>query len=336
MKYISLFILFLLIASSAEAQVTRYVSTSGDDQDGANTCFDSEAPCRTIGQAINVASSADSIIVAGGAYTESLNIDKSLIIEGAGEGITIIQAHADPFTADERVITIEGDDGSPKVEISGLTIRHGNPKDELDALDDGGGIYNDQAGLTLESVTFSANSGDLGGGLYSVDSSPTLTYVTFTGNEAEFGGGMHNRRGDPILTDITFINNTATEQGGGFYNVDNSDPRLTDVVFEDNHSENRGGAITSTLQSHPVFTNVTFDNNSADSDGGAFRNSGSSHPEFYNVTFTGNTAVQFGGAISNSSSSSPVFTGVTFSNNSAGMDGVAWTITDPLILCSPM
>jgi hypothetical protein len=63
---------------TGQAQTTRYVATTGDDQGGVNTCANPEMPCRTVSQAIAFAANGDIIQIAGGAYTEAITINKSL------------------------------------------------------------------------------------------------------------------------------------------------------------------------------------------------------------------------------------------------------------------
>ncbi len=308
----------LMAAPGVHAQVVRYVAITGNDQDAANTCFDPDHPCRTINQALDVSSGGDTILIGGGVYTETLEIFRSLTLRGAGQGITIIQAHAQPFTAETGVILIDGSGGNREVRISDMTIRHGVGG----GANQGGGIHNIMARVILESVTFFANSGR-GGGFHNLEGDSKLTDVTFTENRGDFGGGMFNRGADPILTNIRFIDNEATAQGGGMQNEGGSSPVLMDVMFRGNSSGNNGGGMTCTSQSESVFTNVVFENNSAQNHGGGLRNSSSSNAILTNVVFSGNSAGRDGGALSNAIGSSPVFKDVTFTGNSSERNGGA-------------
>ena len=107
-------------------------------------------PCSLRG-AIMVASPRDTIEIPAGTYTLTLlldlTIDKSLSLEGAGSGDTIIQAAAGEGIADFRVLKITGD-SRPNVAISNVTIRHGGGRD-------GGGISNSGGTLTISGSTIS-------------------------------------------------------------------------------------------------------------------------------------------------------------------------------------
>ncbi len=321
MKSVWILLMMCAVAPLVQGQVVRHVAISGNDQDAANTCFDPENPCRTINQALDVSSSGDTISIGGGVYTETLEIVRSLTLRGAGQGITILQAHAQPFTSESGVIAIDGGGGNRQVRISDMTIRHGAGNNTA-----GGGVHNAGASVTLESVTFFANSGR-GGGFHNNEGAAELVDVTFTENRGDFGGGMYNRGADPVLTNVRFIDNAATAQGGGLHNEGGSSPELTDVLFRGNSSVNNGGAMTNTTESNTQLTNVIFENNTATNHGGALRNSSNSHPVLDNVVFTGNSAGLSGGAISNTIASSPVLDNVEFTGNSAGRHGGALHIS---------
>src|ERR1700757_4048383 len=69
-----------LLGSVASAS-TRYVDgVNGSDM---NNCLSSESACKTIGHAVSLASSGDSIMVAAATYSENLTIGTSLTLIGS-------------------------------------------------------------------------------------------------------------------------------------------------------------------------------------------------------------------------------------------------------------
>jgi predicted outer membrane repeat protein len=289
---VSIVILTVVIGAALEGQVTRYVSVTGDDLAGGNTCGDESSPCRTIGQAISVSSGGDVVIIAAGAYTESIAIDKALSLQGAGRGITIIQAHAAAGSASNRVIEITDVSGA---EISGLTIRHG--------VMDGGPFVG------------------IGGGIASLNSSLVLEEVAVTDNSAESqGGGIFSDGGAIVLNDVIIRGNAAV-QGGGLWTRDNS-PELMDVVFEDNAANGSGGGGMFAGDANPTLTNVIFARNKTPlmlGGGGGMRNAATT-AELVNVQFIGNES-QLGGGMYNTGESVITMTDVLFMENEAGSRG---------------
>ena len=340
-RFIVVLIAFSFFVVPLQAQVTRYIDAlNGNDQ--ANTCFDPGIPCRTINHTVSVAGNYDTLQLAGGIYTESITIDKSLSILGAGESITIIQAHAQPGMATTRVITIAG---GLEVEITGVVIRHGNVAGR------GGGLFNNGSTLTLTEVSIRNNYAHYGGGLINFNGSSTLTDVSFIGNSsinhgggmfeysdipqlssistlnrvsfidnsAEFGAGMAIESRSPVLIDVNFSGNSAEESGGGMHNFLSS-PILTDVTFSSNSTDGRGGGMANTFSSFPMLTDVSFINNNAHSGGGCY-NSDNSSPTLTNVSLSGNQAESGGGGMYNRAGASPNLTYVSFSGNSAELGG---------------
>jgi predicted outer membrane repeat protein len=173
----------------------------------------------------------------------------------------------------------------------------------------------------------------------------------------EEGGGMNISKGSPLITNCTFINNSASDDGGGVYNVGtyglDDGPILTNCTFFRNAAASRGGGISYyhgsrklvdctfgnnwaakggggmfIRWSSPTLTNSTFIGNYADgAGGGAIRTMVlvGHTPEFTNCIFSGNSASTDGGAIVTTHDYS-IFTNCTFSENSAGADGGVYSI----------
>jgi hypothetical protein len=234
-------VLFLALAPTALASSTWYVDgVNGSD---SNDCKSPQTACKTIGHAISLASSGDSIMVAAETYTENLTIGISLKVIGSGPTTTIIDGGAT-----NTVITLN----SGQVTLSGLTIQNGyaqngggiynngtltinhstitqNHATKLGFFGGGGGIYN-QGGLTINNSTVSGNSTALGrfrygGGIWN-GGILTIKNSTISGNESLNGGGIYNRSGLTISgstisgnTAPSYYNSGDNAEGGGIYNA---------------------------------------------------------------------------------------------------------------------
>jgi hypothetical protein len=114
--------LFLALAPTALASSKWYVDgVNGNDN---NDCKSRQTACKTIGHAISLASSGDSILVAAATYTENLTIGVSLKVVGSGAKTTIIDG-----MGSGTVVGISN--ANAHVTLSKLTIQNGGP--------DGGG-----------------------------------------------------------------------------------------------------------------------------------------------------------------------------------------------------
>jgi predicted outer membrane repeat protein len=87
-------------------------------------------------------------------------------------------------------------------------------------LGEGGGILN-VGTLTVSGSTLCGNSADLGGGIFSDGFSTTVRNCAFTGNSATRGGGIYFGSAPGLLEvqGSTFSRNTASDSGGGIYNL---------------------------------------------------------------------------------------------------------------------
>jgi predicted outer membrane repeat protein len=196
--------LFLTLSPVALASNTWYVDgMHGDDN---NNCKSRQSACKTIGHAISLASSGDSIMVAAAVYQENLTIDFSLKIVGSDAKTTIIDGGGV-----DNVIYVPG--SSTSVVISALTIRNG-----------GRGIVN-YGMLSVNKAIITKNTSQQGAGINNVGT-VTLNDSTLSGNTAvyaydDWGGAIYNS-GTVTLNRSTLTLNSVSANyayGGGIYST---------------------------------------------------------------------------------------------------------------------
>lgn len=308
------------------AQGVRYVESVGVD---TGNCDNPDYPCMTISYAVLQAESGDTILISEGIFTEpdGIIIEKSIVLLGAGDSVTIIQAHEEPEMATSRVITVEG---AFRVTISGTTIRHGYAN-KADTGSSGGGIYCDSAFLTLIKVRLNKNFAEFsGGGLACFSSTTTMTTVVFDDNTAyaqsgRGGGGLYMSSSTGNFDNLDFINNSASiglgggaylfgtsyeidssrftqnkaSLGGGIFVRAGSSAFLTNCIVSDNTTRVSGGGIYTTADSL-FLNNVLISGNYGDATGGGIYIA-SGYADLKNLSIRVNRA-QNGGGIYNKSS----------------------------------
>jgi hypothetical protein len=297
--------LILFAAVPAALASTWYVNgVSGSD---SNNCTLPTTPCKTIGRAILLAASGDTVMVAAATYTENLTINITVKVIGSGASTTIIDGGGV-----RTVVTISNT--SAHLTLSKLTIRNGYAQF-------GGGIYN-LGMLTLSHSIISGNHAFIycpkgclvaGGGIYS-RGTLTINNSTISGNSAVVtgcllftscsasasGGGMYSA-GTLTINNSTISGNTASKNcgaqsrcfasGGGIASGD-----LTLTIASSTLSGNSGGGIYFD-GALAIINNTTISGNSPT---GIFNNTMLS---IYNSTISGNTFTgiySLGGAIQNS------------------------------------
>ncbi len=227
--------LFLALAPIASASSTRYVDgVHGSD---SNDCKSAQTACKTIGHAISLAHSGDSIIVAAATYTENLTIGKDLkiigtnatttIIDGGAKGTVITIAQPTSHVTFSAVTIQNGRNGfGAGISNNGtLTVKNSTISGNH-ALSDrgtgGGGIYN-SGKATINNSTISGNSasadgftsaGAVGGGIYN-SGKATINNSTISGNSASAGGISEAAEGGGIGNDGTLTINNSTVSGNG-------------------------------------------------------------------------------------------------------------------------
>jgi hypothetical protein len=245
-----LLVLFLSLTSIALASTTWYVDgMNGSDN---NDCKSPQTACKTIGHAISLASSGDSIMVAPATYTENLSIGVSLRVIGSGATTTIIDGGGA-----NTVVNISGG----VVLLSKVTIRNGH------TANGGGGIDNNAATLTISNSTLSGNSASVGGGIYNYLGNLTINTSTFSGNSAAYyGGGIHNFGSKLTINRSTFSGNFAAFGGGAISNYKGL--TINNSTISGNSAYSGGGIYNVRKRPSAVINNSTLSGNRAGASGG--------------------------------------------------------------------
>lgn len=166
---------------------TLYVHAATGDDNG--NCQDPAAPCQTVGYAISQAVDGDTILIAGGQYTENLFIDAGLTLRGA------FAVAGTQWTPDGDETTIDGSGQQAPV----ITIA-----DMGDST------------VTLESLTITGGEGECSGGVCGGNSPLVIRNSTIRDNTATGGGGAL-ARGNPTTIEDSYIlnNHLQSDQGPG-------------------------------------------------------------------------------------------------------------------------
>ncbi|MFZ5902859.1 MAG: M4 family metallopeptidase [Chloroflexota bacterium] len=206
---------------TAQAGVTRYVSPTGSDDGGNNTCTNPATPCLTIQRAVNASSTIDSdtIKVATGTYTfaGSGNPTPNVVII-TGKHITLSGGWDSGFGMQTGVSIIDGENTSQGIEgnASGKSITIERfVIQNCRTWDKGSGIYNNESTLTINNSTISNNSaGRQGGGIYNNGGTLSINNSSISNNTAGEGGGVFTRNGYVTITNSTISENKAGNGGG--------------------------------------------------------------------------------------------------------------------------
>jgi len=306
----------LIMLSSPALAGTWYVNgVNGDD---GNDCKTKVTACATIGHAISLASSGDTIQIAAATYQENLSIPRNLTLNGVKAATTIIDG-----TQSGNVFTVGG---GISLTLSNLTIKRGV------GYSGGGGVYN-LGTLTVNNSFFYVNQALTGGAILN-NGTATISNTTFNSNSPYFFGhsascGAIDNRSAMTITASTFDTNYAqnnSTSGGAICN--GGTLTITDSTLSNNSSGGNnagyGGAIY-TYAGTLTVTNSTFTGNAATTSGGAIYSNGGT-VQISNSTFGNNPeSIGGGGALSNAGSS--VFIKNSIVANSANGGNCAGPIT---------
>lgn len=211
----------------------------------AGNCSDrGGAPYCHIQAAIDRASPGATVEIAAGVYElwgESLFIDKSLTLRGAGADRTTIDGngkHPGPL------VSIA--DTAPDVGIRGLTLT--NRMRIVSTRAGAGGIDHFGQRLTISDTVIHGNQGGMGGALHAGTDfgSVMLENVVLSENDALVGGAIDFRDAPDArlaITNSSILGNSAVFTGGGIFVRDVGTVTLIGVTLRGNESGNRGGGI---------------------------------------------------------------------------------------------
>jgi len=305
-------ILFLALAPAASASSTWYVDrVNGND---SNDCLSSQTACQTIGHAISLCFSGDTIMVAPATYTERLTIDISLKIIGSSANRTFINGEGAG-----TVVTISN--VAAIVTLSKLTIRHGHP----------GGISNSGT-LTINDSTIRGNTG---GGIHN-SGTLTLNHSTLRGNINGQGSGGAIQSSGALIINRSAISGNAAEAssyvaGGGIYlsglgTISNS-TISGNMAVGFSRSSGSGGGIANegalTINNSTITGNTARQNNNHGCWGGGIANEGGATLVINNSTISGNSAPNCtgGGVINHYSGTFTINNSTISGNNNGGVAG---------------
>ena len=250
---LSLLALFLALVPTALASTTWYVDgVNGSD---SNNCMSATTACKTIGHAISLAASGDSVMIAAATYTENLLINVNLKLIGSGATKTIIDGGGI-----STVISIVNT--AANVTLSKVTISNG-----VSAF--GGGIYNEGT-LTVNSSTISGNTAAdsfgyaYGGGIYSFGTL-VINNSTLSGNFASASfksaaGGAIYSTGALAINNSTLNGNGASGHlggGGGGIAIATGTAKISNSTLSGNGGGGISNAGTVTINNSTLSGNVT-------------------------------------------------------------------------------
>jgi predicted outer membrane repeat protein len=241
---------------SAQAGPYYVDIVNGND---SNTCTSALSPCQHIQEAINKASSTDTVYVSSGTYKFSSNgspnvaiINKSLTLSGGWDS---------SFATQSGASTIDGEYPAAGVGNNGILVITGTVIVENFIIQNsnsgnGGGIYVVDGNFTLRNSTLRANRAPSNGaGIFLANGADSLTVInsTISGNTAvSSGGGIYSDSTSSMPGTITIQNSTiafnTAVNGGGVYR-NNGTFNISNTIIASNTGTNSAPNCSGTIAS---------------------------------------------------------------------------------------
>ncbi len=329
---------------AAPTATYRYVFPGGND---AGECT-YDAPCRTVQYALAQANPGDTLIIAGGTYTGTVEVTKTIAFEGSYIHLCLPNCVWFRLSCDPSSTVLDGLGAGRAVSIhSGvaitincLTIANGNAAglgggdSDKDA---GGGVYAYYPRVVvLSNVVISNNIATnfgYGGGIYVVGGPLVMSHTEVVSNQAYYGGGGLyldlSASGRAVIEGSTFAHNTvsgggsigggACIKGGSFAEVDVGEIVASSFLT---NSADHGGGLYLAPGAGGTFTvtDTLFQGNHANwSGGGLWVVRG--HPRIISNTITSNTADRDGGGMKVDNSTGAIISSNVIEENQARRGG---------------
>lgn len=233
---LSLFCVFCVLTGTAVAGTVHVDVNGGGDY-------------LTIGEGLATAGGGDTVLVAPGTYTGTLNRD---IVFGGRHVYLVSEAGADQTIIDcqsaGRAFVLAGSEPFGTT-IEGFTIRNGAAPTSGETAGWGGAIYCASSAPAILGCTFEDCYAEYGGAMY-CGSSAVLPIVscTFTDNEApSYGGAIYCYGADVDIAKCDFVGNAAGISGGGICCKTGTLATISDCDFIENYAPDGAGVYVGTF-----------------------------------------------------------------------------------------
>ena len=198
----------------------------------------------SIGSAVTAAQPGDTVWIAPGVYSETINVKgKAITIKGGGPEPVII----DGSNINDSLF-IATTNETPDTVIDGIVFRNGRVGSTLliaPSIRVGGGAYVDNASPTFRNCIFEQCLSQYGGGAYFIHFSGRIESCVFQFNSAiQDGGGLQLNNCAATVVDCRFDLNVATRWGGGLH-IDFGNNQIFSSVMQQNQAINEfGGGVS--------------------------------------------------------------------------------------------
>jgi len=256
----------------------------------------------SIGAAIGIAASGDTVRVSPGTYYETLDTGgkdldfvttdgaKSVTLDGNGAGVLLTVTGGETVSMEGFILR----DAVQAVDVDGSALALRNVA--ISRLTGTAVVVGNGATMNGVGITVSlADAGGVNGGAFHVrHATLTLNTSEVSENNAAHGGGVYGYNADLIFTSVTMRGNGATSGGGGVYLANGSTLTADRVTLEDNKAPLGGGVFAEGGELEWLAGDIL--NNSATSQGGGLYMTDDAEA-ILDGDLTGNVAGGSGGGI---------------------------------------